>query len=108
MKAADFARVLKAYRMREGVTQAQASAQLGVPLRTWQNWEIARNLPPSFALAALLDLLDQNSPPPPPSSAKPMRPRPARRKEKKETVPAPVARTSGETSPASPLATHLL
>lgn len=42
-----FANLLKDWRVRRGITQAEASADLGVPVRTLQNWEIARTAPHS-------------------------------------------------------------
>jgi DNA-binding transcriptional regulator YiaG len=42
-----FADLLKDWRARRRITQAEASAELGVPLRTLQNWEIARTAPHS-------------------------------------------------------------
>lgn len=57
MTAQECAAALKAYRSRYQLTQAQAAAALGIPLRTLQNWEIARYCPSAFAQAALRWLL---------------------------------------------------
>ena len=39
------ANLLKDWRARHGITQAEAAEVLGVPVRTLQNWEIARAAP---------------------------------------------------------------
>jgi len=52
-----FARILKEYRERRRFTQEEAAAKLGVSVRTLQNWEIARNMPRGFGLAALLKVI---------------------------------------------------
>lgn len=52
-----FAKILKEYRERRGFTQEEAAAKLGVSVRTLQNWEIARNMPRGFGLAALLKVI---------------------------------------------------
>jgi DNA-binding transcriptional regulator YiaG len=44
---AAFANLLKDWRARRGITQAEAAEVLGVPVRTLQNWEIARTAPHS-------------------------------------------------------------
>ena len=40
----------KASRMRAGHTQREAAAQLGVALRTWENWESGTNAMPEQML----------------------------------------------------------
>ena len=52
-----FAKILKDYRDRRRFTQEEAAAKLGVSVRTLQNWEIARNMPRGFGLAALLKVI---------------------------------------------------
>jgi len=52
-----FARILKEYRERRRFTQEEAAAKLGVSVRTLQNWEIARNMPRGFGLAALFKVI---------------------------------------------------
>jgi DNA-binding transcriptional regulator YiaG len=52
-----FAKILKEYRERRRFTQEEAAAKLGVSVRTLQNWEIARNMPRGFGLAALLKVI---------------------------------------------------
>ena len=42
---AEFAKLLKAWRARLELTQADAAERLCVPIRTLQNWEIARTAP---------------------------------------------------------------
>ena len=42
-----FADLLKVWRAGRGITQAEAAEDLGVPIRTLQNWEIARSAPHS-------------------------------------------------------------
>jgi DNA-binding transcriptional regulator YiaG len=44
---------LKTWRAAKSLTQAEAAARLGVPLRTLQNWERGANAPRGLALAAL-------------------------------------------------------
>lgn len=53
----DFAELLKAYRDKKGITQAEAAAELGVNLRTFQNWECSRSTPRGFALTAITKLV---------------------------------------------------
>jgi transcriptional regulator with XRE-family HTH domain len=115
MNSAEFAAALKRYRARHGWTQAQAAAHLGVPLRTWQNWEIARNRPPEYALATLTALMASPlefaaDPTPKPAArrrestqtpAGKKRPRPSR-SAKPRSVPAEIPPEE------SHLATHLL
>jgi transcriptional regulator with XRE-family HTH domain len=52
-----FAKILKEYRERRRFTQEEAASKLGVSVRTLQNWEIARNMPRGFGLAALLKVI---------------------------------------------------
>lgn len=52
-----FAKLLKDYRERRRFTQEEASEKLGISVRTLQNWEIARNMPRGFGLAALLKVI---------------------------------------------------
>ncbi len=49
-----FAKLLKNYRERRRFTQEDAAKHLCISVRTLQNWEIARNMPRGFGLAALL------------------------------------------------------
>ena len=51
------AKILKEYRERRRFTQEEAASKLGVSVRTLQNWEIARNMPRGFGLAALLKVI---------------------------------------------------
>lgn len=48
-----FAKLLKAWRIRLELTQADAAERLGVPLRTLQGWEIARVAPRGYGRTAL-------------------------------------------------------
>jgi transcriptional regulator with XRE-family HTH domain len=100
MKLADR---LRAFRRTHRLTQEAASERLGVPLRTWQNWEISRNTPRGFALHALEQELARTPPETPP---------PARRNQKKpRTKRRPPPPRPGDASPAEDqitLATHLL
>src|SRR6266700_3222462 len=41
-------------RARYGFSQSQAAQRLGVPLKTLQNWEIARTKPQGFAYSAIV------------------------------------------------------
>lgn len=62
MTRIEFASMLKEFRTRENLTQQAAATYLGVSLRTWQNWEIARNMPRGFGLCALILALENASP----------------------------------------------
>ena len=57
MTRKQFAKKLKAWRERKGFTQADAAKKLGLSARTLQNWEIARNMPRGYGLAALLKVI---------------------------------------------------
>ena len=59
MNRKKFAKLLKEYRERRRFTQEEAAAKLGISVRTLQNWEIARNMPRGFGLAALLKTLSR-------------------------------------------------
>jgi DNA-binding transcriptional regulator YiaG len=48
---------LKRYRAKHGLSQSMLARQLGVPLKTLQNWEIERTTPSELAQRALLALL---------------------------------------------------
>lgn len=46
-----WAEELKGFRAKARMTQTEASAGLGVPLRTLQNWECGRDVPRGLAMA---------------------------------------------------------
>jgi len=54
-----FAKKLQAWRERRGFTQHAAAKNLGISVRTLQNWEIARNMPRGFGLNALLLVIQE-------------------------------------------------
>ena len=54
-------RKVKQWRQRWKLTQQQAAAAVGVPIRTWQDWEQGRHTPRGLALEALTTKL-QNPP----------------------------------------------
>jgi len=54
--------MLKEFRKTRGLTQETAAAELGISVRTLQNWEIARNMPGGFGLKALLAVLGAEAP----------------------------------------------
>lgn len=54
-----FAKKLQAWRERRGFTQQEAAKNLGISVRTLQNWEIARNMPRGFGLNALLLVIQE-------------------------------------------------
>ena len=54
-----FAGVLKAWREERKLTQAEAARVLEIPLKTLQNWEIARTKPQGFAHTAILRFLER-------------------------------------------------
>ena len=51
---AEFAGKLKRWRIRENVSQSGAAEILRVPVRTLQNWEIARTKPTAFVERELM------------------------------------------------------
>ncbi len=53
----EFRDALKAWRTAHRLSQSQAADRLGVPLKTLQNWEIARTKPQGFAESALLKVM---------------------------------------------------
>ena len=57
MTRKQFTKTLKDWRDRKGFTQVEAAKKLGISVRTLQNWEIARNMPRGYGLAALLKVL---------------------------------------------------
>jgi DNA-binding transcriptional regulator YiaG len=48
---------LKRLRLRKGLTQPQAAEFLSVPLRTYQNWEQGRSLPPGYVQTLIVRTL---------------------------------------------------
>ena len=57
MTREEFQRTLQHWRAKNGFTQQGAAAHLGVSVRTLQNWEIARNMPQSYGLKAILQVI---------------------------------------------------
>jgi len=55
----EFMDALKAWRARLDLSQPQAAKRLGVPLKTLQNWEIARTKPQGFADTAIRRVIDK-------------------------------------------------
>ncbi len=53
----EFMDALKAWRLDHKLSQSQAAERLGIPLKTLQNWEIARTKPQGFAEGALLKIM---------------------------------------------------
>jgi DNA-binding transcriptional regulator YiaG len=49
----EFMDALKAWRSANGLSQSQAAERLGVPLKTLQNWEIARTMSQGFGQVAI-------------------------------------------------------
>lgn len=54
-------RKVKQWRRRWKLTQQQAASAVGVPIRTWQDWEQGRHTPRGLALESL-NLKLQNPP----------------------------------------------
>lgn len=55
---AEFAKMVKDWRERKGLSQSEAADELGLPSkRTLQNWEIARTRPVGLAYGILLKIL---------------------------------------------------
>ncbi len=54
-----FAKKLQSWRERRRFTQQEAAKNLGISVRTLQNWEIARNMPRGFGLNALLLVIQE-------------------------------------------------
>ena len=52
-----FAQLLKDYRERCRFMHEDAAKYLGISVCTLRNWEIARNMPRGFGLAALLKVI---------------------------------------------------
>lgn len=48
---------LRAARMAASLTQKRAAALIGVPLRTYQNWEYGVRTPPPYILKMALEIL---------------------------------------------------
>jgi len=82
MNREEFAARIQLFRARMGYTQIEAARALGVSLRTLQNWEIARNMPRSYGLNALLARFGEAAPPG--TIAPPLR---RRRGRPKRTIP---------------------
>jgi len=53
----EFMDALKAWRTANKLSQSQAAERLGVPLKTLQNWEIARTKPQGFACTAIAKII---------------------------------------------------
>ncbi len=58
---AEFAAALKAWRKKTTTTQAQAAETLGVPLRTLENWEVARTKPSRITERLLRAAMEQRA-----------------------------------------------
>jgi len=56
----EFMDALKASRSANGLSQSQAAERLGVPLKTLQNWEIARTKPQGFAYSAIVKIISRD------------------------------------------------
>ncbi len=50
----EFQKTLQRWRAKNGFTQQDAADNLGISIRTLQNWEIARNMPNGYGLKAIL------------------------------------------------------
>ncbi len=61
MTRKQFRKTLKDWRERKGLTQTDAAAKLGISVRTLQNWEIARNMPRGYGLAALVKVINSRN-----------------------------------------------
>jgi len=48
---------LRAWRGRQGLSQSQAAARLGINVRSIENWEQGANAPTGLAMTALLALI---------------------------------------------------
>lgn len=110
MTRQEFASLLKDFRLRENLTQEAAASFLDVSLRTWQNWEIARNMPRGFGLRALVLALQR--PAPAPSRPRPRKspPRSAAAGAPQKNPPLRRAKRPAENAPGvhSALDAHLL
>ncbi|HVU07842.1 MAG TPA: helix-turn-helix domain-containing protein [Verrucomicrobiae bacterium] len=56
-----FARLLKSWRERERLTQADAAARLGTNLYTIRNWEQGRSMPQGFAATLVRNIISAPS-----------------------------------------------
>ena len=59
MTREEFQKMVKRWRAKNGFTQQDAAAHLGISVRTLQNWEIARNMPNGYGLKAILAELNK-------------------------------------------------
>lgn len=50
----EFAKLVRDWRERKGLSQSEAAERLDISVNTLQNWEIARNMPQGFAHNELL------------------------------------------------------
>jgi DNA-binding transcriptional regulator YiaG len=58
MPTKTFAQALRRWRKAQGgITKAEAARRLGVPYRTWQNWELGINEPRGLARRLILESL---------------------------------------------------
>lgn len=55
----EFADLLRTWRERKRLSQSEAARLLEVPVRTLQNWEIARVMPHPYAHAAILRVISR-------------------------------------------------
>ncbi len=56
-------KILKKLRSETKITQKDAAALIGIPIRTLQNWEHAINSPPKFVLEKIIEVYTQLLPP---------------------------------------------
>jgi len=99
MTAEEFARKIKVYRKLNGLTQGQAAEFFGLSVRTWQNWEIARNMPRGYGLISLLAMLEKSGP---------GKKSPGTKKRQKSQGVTPPRRVEPVREEEEGLATHLL
>lgn len=52
----EFADAIKVWRKEKAISQSEAAEVLGVPVRTLQNWEIARTKPTAFTAKTILKI----------------------------------------------------
>jgi transcriptional regulator with XRE-family HTH domain len=53
--------MLKELRTKANLTQKQAAELLGVPFRTYQDWEYGKRTPPKYVLKMVIDKLKKES-----------------------------------------------
>lgn len=54
-------KTIREARKATGLSQAAAAKALGIPFRTWQNWELGQRTPPDYVARLIIKELEQMS-----------------------------------------------